>query len=82
MYGAITMCIVDKKEKGRDTPVEEIFGDNLPRLRELKAKYDPRNIFKKWHNLDQHFYSPPGRLSNLGVHRPDNANRGSKPFEA
>jgi hypothetical protein len=37
---------------GHDLPIEAIFGDNLPRLRELKKKYDPNNIFKKWHNLN------------------------------
>ncbi|KAI9369702.1 hypothetical protein BJX61DRAFT_133941 [Aspergillus egyptiacus] len=36
---------------GHNTPIEAIFGDNLPRLQELKNKYDPRNTFKKWHNV-------------------------------
>lgn len=40
------------KIAGHDLPIEAIFGDNLPRLRELKKKYDPNNIFKKWHNLN------------------------------
>jgi FAD/FMN-containing dehydrogenase len=30
---------------------EEVFGVNTARLRELKAKYDPRNLFHSWHNL-------------------------------
>ncbi|KAI0819872.1 FAD-binding domain-containing protein [Trametes gibbosa] len=27
-----------------DTPTERIFGDNLPKLQEIKAKYDPENV--------------------------------------
>lgn len=27
-----------------DTPLDRIFGDNLPRLKEIKAKYDPNNV--------------------------------------
>ncbi|KAJ5293564.1 hypothetical protein PENANT_c054G10801 [Penicillium antarcticum] len=34
-----------------DLPNEAIFGNNLPRLRQLKKKYDPHNIFRKWHNI-------------------------------
>ncbi|KAL4788396.1 hypothetical protein BJX76DRAFT_316411 [Aspergillus varians] len=36
---------------GHDVPVKAIFGDNLPRLQELKKKYDPDNVFRKWHNI-------------------------------
>ncbi|KAG6864776.1 hypothetical protein C0991_007190 [Blastosporella zonata] len=32
--------------QGDENP-EDIFGDNLPRLSKLKAKYDPANVFKK-----------------------------------
>jgi hypothetical protein len=31
-----------------DNRVEILFGENYPRLQELKKKYDPENIFNKW----------------------------------
>lgn len=34
-----------------DRSVEELFGENLDRLRLLKAKYDPTNLFNKTHPL-------------------------------
>ncbi|UNI23948.1 hypothetical protein JDV02_009735 [Purpureocillium takamizusanense] len=30
---------------------ERAFGHNLPRLQELKKKYDPENVFCKWHSV-------------------------------
>jgi hypothetical protein len=30
---------------------EKVFGANTPRLIELKKKYDPQNLFFRWHNL-------------------------------
>jgi FAD/FMN-containing dehydrogenase len=30
-----------------DEAPEDVFGVNLPRLRKLKAKYDPTNVWKK-----------------------------------
>jgi FAD/FMN-containing dehydrogenase len=36
---------------GRGPPIEAIFGKNLPRLQELKTKYDPHNTFRQWHNI-------------------------------
>lgn len=36
---------------GHDSNAQELFGDNLPRLQELKKHYDPKNMFQKWHNL-------------------------------
>ncbi|GLA62930.1 hypothetical protein AtubIFM56815_005444 [Aspergillus tubingensis] len=43
---------------GHDVPIKRIFGENLPRLRELKKKYDPHNTFRKWHNLNALVDSP------------------------
>lgn len=39
------------KALGHDASAKDLFGDNLPRLQELKMKYDPTNVFRKWHNL-------------------------------
>ncbi|EEA21272.1 hypothetical protein EYB25_007453 [Talaromyces marneffei] len=36
---------------GFDANARDLFGDNLPRLKELKKYYDPRNVFRKWHDL-------------------------------
>lgn len=30
-----------------EEPIEEVFGPNLPRLRKLKAKYDPKKLWSK-----------------------------------
>jgi FAD/FMN-containing dehydrogenase len=30
---------------------EDAFGDHVERLRELKQRYDPENIFHKWHSV-------------------------------
>ncbi|RGP67516.1 6-hydroxy-d-nicotine oxidase [Fusarium longipes] len=30
---------------------KDAWGANLPRLRELKKKYDPQNVFNKWHSI-------------------------------
>ncbi|KAJ5166083.1 hypothetical protein N7492_006379 [Penicillium capsulatum] len=34
-----------------NTPLQAVFGANIPRLRELKMKYDPHNTFRRWHGL-------------------------------
>ena len=31
---------------------ERIFGDNYPRLKEIKKKYDPDMVFTKWLAID------------------------------
>ncbi|KAJ5378311.1 uncharacterized protein N7496_005720 [Penicillium cataractarum] len=36
---------------GHEANAQELFGDNLPRLQDLKKHYDPKNMFQKWHNL-------------------------------
>jgi hypothetical protein len=46
------------KIAGHDFPMEAIFGDNPPRLRELNKKYDPKNIFRKWHNINAPLDTP------------------------
>lgn len=42
----INANIADGTEK-----VADMFGDNLPRLREIKKKYDPNFVFKKWYPI-------------------------------
>jgi hypothetical protein len=34
-----------------DEKVQSLFGDNLPRLKELKKVYDPKCIFDKWYAI-------------------------------
>lgn len=31
--------------------VADMFGENLPKLRELKKKYDPKFVFNKWYPI-------------------------------
>ncbi|TFY79597.1 hypothetical protein EWM64_g4415 [Hericium alpestre] len=38
-----------------DEPPEAVFGPNLPRLRKLKAKYDPKNVWKKGFAIEPDF---------------------------
>lgn len=34
-----------------DEKMEKFYGNNLDRLRLVKKKYDPKNIFKRNHNI-------------------------------
>jgi hypothetical protein len=34
-----------------DESLEEIYGDSLSRLRELKHHWDPENRFNQWFNI-------------------------------
>jgi len=40
--------------RGDEAP-EDVFGDNLPRLRKLKAKYDPTNVWSKGFVIEPDF---------------------------
>jgi len=35
-----------------DSAVSNIYGANLGRLQEIKAKYDPTNVFHKMHPIE------------------------------
>jgi hypothetical protein len=40
--------------RGDEAP-EDVFGPNLPRLRKLKAKYDPKNVWSKGFVIEPDF---------------------------
>lgn len=40
--------------RGDEAP-EDVFGPNLPRLRKLKAKYDPTNVWSKGFVIEPDF---------------------------
>jgi hypothetical protein len=51
--GTFSMAAVGAYSNYIDYPLtpEKVFGANTPRLIELKQKYDPQNLFFRWHNL-------------------------------
>ncbi len=38
-------------EEGEPDQIVAAYGDNLARLREVKARYDPENLFRVNHNI-------------------------------
>lgn len=61
-------CYAGKKEPvvqananfaGHEIGATYLFRDNLPRLQALKKKYDPHNVFSKWHDLVSHTERQP-----------------------
>lgn len=44
---------------GHEIGATYLFRDNLPRLQALKKKYDPHNVFSKWHDLVSHTERQP-----------------------
>jgi hypothetical protein len=41
--------------RGNEDKIEDVFGVNLPRLRKLKAKYDPKKIWSKGYVIEPDF---------------------------
>ncbi len=50
-YAASARYVNYLGEDDRDNAMEAAYGPNLPRLRKIKAKYDPRNVFRQNHNI-------------------------------
>jgi FAD/FMN-containing dehydrogenase len=48
-YGALPGIQLDDESTEEDAP--SMYGDHLPKLRAIKKKYDPRNLFKSNHNI-------------------------------
>ena len=49
--GAVYLNYLGREEAGADKLVEAAFGANYARLVEVKAKYDPTNVFRMNHNI-------------------------------
>jgi Berberine and berberine like len=41
--------------QGNEDKIEDVFGVNLPRLRKLKAKYDPEKIWSRGYVIEPDF---------------------------
>jgi hypothetical protein len=50
LYGEGNACFNANISSGKEK-VTELFGENLPKLRELKKKYDPNFVFKTWYPI-------------------------------
>lgn len=48
---AVRLCLSWLTLIGEAIDPNRAFGENLERLRVLKKKYDPDNVFYKWHSL-------------------------------
>ncbi len=52
--GAVYLNFLGQEERDADTLVRSAFGSNYDRLIEIKAKYDPTNLFRLNHNIKRY----------------------------
>jgi hypothetical protein len=48
LISSLTCCTSYINFAHGDEDLEDIYGESLPRLRELKKKWDPENRFNQW----------------------------------
>ena len=68
--GAVYVNALDDALEAGERPVREAYGANYERLRQLKKKYDPTNLFRQNSNMNPiSRCSPlvPQRLSRLSI---------------
>ena len=49
--GGVYLNFRSLADESEDSDVENTFGDNMRRLAEVKAKYDPTNFFRRNNNI-------------------------------